>query len=194
MKEEFPIDYTFVKIANEHAQGYDKEHNTELNEAYNNNRMTNAKNIEISKSNIIEKTMDIIKHNKKRILAAVVISGIAAIGAAHMHAEDLLYKEAVEAEVIPKGTSFRDDSISGMIISYEDEFGTRQTLGADEFTKIAIGDGLEKGFSIDQIAVALDACGVCDARDIEGSSLVGRIGAELTAIAGEKSISEGRTR
>ena len=185
MSKEY-LDYTLANIANRHAE----ENNTELNEVYNNNRMKNTKKIKIFKNKLqINK-----KNINKRILVATIISGIGLVAISHMRAENIIYQQVKESGIIPEGISIRDDSQYGHIISYENEYGNRQEIEADDLRIKIIENGLKENYTIDEIAIAIDAAGISSANLVEGSSLLGRIGTELIALSNEKNISEGRTK
>ena len=168
------IDGFFANMANE-------KNKQEFQEIYNNNRGNNHK-VKISKKNLKTKKINI----KKIMIAIAITLGVSSIGIGHMHAQEIIYSNAVENGIIPQEISFINDS-QAPYVRFVNEFGERVTEHLDEFREDVIKKGEQKGYNIDEIAVALSPYHV----HVENSSKLGRIGAELTALANEKRVQEG---
>ena len=181
------LDLTFAKMA---IENHNKSKHEELEEIYSNNRMRASENRKkkYSKKNIKKKPI----HINKKVMAGLIISGMAAtVGITSNHCEQQICNKVIESGIIPEGLSIRDDSISGKIVSYEDDFGNRQTMGGDYFSQLIVEAGQENGYTVDEIAITLDRLGVCHANTVENSTLLGRITEELKQL-NEKEKSDGR--
>ena len=185
------IDLTFVKLAMENRDNL--KHKEELEEVYINNRtkINENRHKKYLKSQIIKKQ----KSRNKKIIAALIISGIAVSSAiASEYSQQKICDRVVESGIIPQGLSIRNDSTAGRIISYEDEFGNRQTMFGEYFAYTTLEKGEKLGYSVDELAIALDQIGACHADTIENSTLLGRLNEEMKELThqNEEKISGGR--
>lgn len=140
-----------------------------------NNKERGQKSIPKSKAS----KKEIPAKKKAIVVGSLVIGGLIALG--RYQAAGYITSHVLESGIIPEGLSKRDDSQAGLIFSYLDKYGNRQTMNGEYFIQMAVQNGKEKGFSPDQVAIALDHYGICNASAVADSSLLGRIGQELIA-------------
>ncbi len=151
----------------------------EYQEVYVNNRMKNCqkkKKIDVSSDDILMKPLF-----PKKLLATFVLASCGVVAFQNYQVDSYIANQVVESGIIPEDLSIRNDSQSGYLFSYLDEYGVRQNMGGDYFVQTVVAKGETLGFNADQVAIALDFEGIYKASYVEGSSLLGRIGQEMIA-------------
>ncbi len=161
----------------EMLERWKKETNGEYSEIYHNVRMKDGENRNkvYPKKNLENKPL----RPTARAIAALSIVAISSLAVISHQNQRKIYDHVYETGVIPSSLSIRDDSVSGHLISYQDIYGNIQSMGSEYFVNLALQEGLEKGLNANELAIAFDYCGICDASFIKDSSFLGRIGEEI---------------
>ena len=171
------LDFTFAKMANAKHYGIDYR---EWEEHYIKNA---SKRQEKGKKSIDWNSL----FKGKIATKTKAIIGLVSLGAVaftHFESTKAIANHVYEADVFPEGMSVRNDSNAGIIVSYADAYGNRQTVSGDYFASMVLEEGLEKGFNADEVAIALDYCTGYDASAVKESSFLGRAGQEMRVLGG----------
>lgn len=175
------LDLTYAKMAVEKNNRI--KNKEELTEIHRNNQERangNRKN-EYKKSKIAKKQMPILPINKKGAIAGLMITGMAlAVGVTNYQCSEMICQKYLN-EVASENTKKELDTMciidseysDGKKVSYIGENNNREEMYADLFANAIIEDGLNNGYTIDEMGIVVDWMGICHASDVQFVDLNG---------------------
>lgn len=144
--------------------------------------------LEIMRQKKIKKSALKKKKFKRRVIIGVMASAISVFALAGYKyyvkhkCDEYIYNQLNDSNIFPEHFGYHDYS-NGIMINFEDIGGQQQEMWADEFTEIIVERAIDKGFSVDEAAIALHFSTGIDFSTIEGTTPEGRHGYELIALS-----------
>ncbi len=177
------LDLAFVKmVQNRNHVLKNQKQNKELEDNYVRNA---SKVVEFGKKEIPKSKMSQKQVNFRRKLIGtigLVVMGTTAI--MHYESKKVITRHVCETGIIPKNVSVRNDSRVGYLFTVVDEFGHAENISGEYFINSIVNEAEMLDMNVDDVAIALDYMGYCDAGTIEDSSFLGRFGQELKVVSG----------